>query len=38
MISPCSSAVVNMPWKKSSALIERLSVLIVAPSASAAAG
>src|ERR1700738_1761742 len=34
MISPSASAVVNKPLKKSSADIERLLVLMVAPSAS----
>src|ERR1700733_3690569 len=38
MISPSSSAVVNRPLKNSSAAIERLLVLTVAPSASTAAG
>src|SRR4029077_4688972 len=38
MISPSASAVVNKPLKKSSADIVRLLVLIVAPSASTAAG
>src|SRR5437660_1345122 len=38
MISPSSSAVVNRPLKKSSAAIERLLVLTLAPSASTAAG
>src|SRR3954447_11688700 len=38
MISPSASAVENRPLKKSSAEISRLLVLIVAPSASTAAG
>src|ERR1700747_3871957 len=38
MISPSSSAVENRPLKKLSAAIERLLVLIVAPTASPAAG
>ena len=38
MISPSSSAVVNRPLKKSSALISRLLVTMVAPSASSGRG
>src|SRR5216684_7814170 len=38
MISPSASAVENRPLKKSSADIERLLVVTVAPSASTAAG
>src|ERR1700689_98059 len=38
MISPSASAVENRPLKKSSAAIERLLVLMVAPSASTPAG
>src|SRR5712675_978560 len=38
MISPSASAVANRPLKKSSAAMLRLLVLIVAPSASTAAG
>ena len=37
-ISPSSSAVVNMPWKKSSAAIVRALVVISAPVPSTAAG
>src|SRR5712671_3270342 len=38
IISPSTSAVEKRPWKKSSAAMLRLLVLIVAPSASTAAG